>query len=117
MNQFAEAICFVHVFYPMASPTYNITWVSSSAGHFGGNRGPENFELELQVYIIKQAPLINWMQTFPTDDMKHDHVDGYCICKACGGLPAFYPCDPENAALEDVGRFGKVTGWKIIGQI
>eukprot|EP00438_Fugacium_kawagutii_P013173 Skav223279 [mRNA] locus=scaffold3424:268380:276140:+ [translate_table: standard] len=34
------------------------------------------------VYIIKQAPLINWMQTFPTDDMRSDHVDGYCICKA-----------------------------------
>jgi len=21
------------------------------------------------------------MQTFPTDDMKHDHMDGYCMCK------------------------------------
>jgi hypothetical protein len=25
--------------------------------------------------------LINWMQTFPTEEMKTDHVDGYCICK------------------------------------
>ena len=38
--------------------------------------------LDFEVYIIKQAPLINWMQTFPTEDMKNDHVDGYCICKA-----------------------------------
>lgn len=30
---------------------------------------------------MMQAPLINWMQTFPTEDMKNDHVDGYCTCK------------------------------------
>ena len=46
-------------------------------------RGVESVrELTRKVYIIKQAPLINWMQTFPTDDMRTDHVDGYCICKA-----------------------------------
>lgn len=39
------------------------------------------FNFDAAVYIIKQAPLINWMQTFPTDDMRSDHVDGYCICK------------------------------------
>ena len=45
-------------------------------------REPEETAMKFEVYIIKQAPLINWMQTFPTEDMKNDHVDGYCICKA-----------------------------------
>ncbi|CAK9006148.1 unnamed protein product [Durusdinium trenchii] len=39
------------------------------------------FNFDAAVYIIKQAPLINWMQTFPTDEMRTDHVEGYCICK------------------------------------
>ena len=41
----------------------------------------QRFNFDAAVYIIRQAPLINWMQTFPTEDMKSDHVDGYCICK------------------------------------
>ncbi|CAE7618001.1 mkt1, partial [Symbiodinium natans] len=39
------------------------------------------FNFEAAVYIIKQGPLIDWMGHFPSEDMKNDHVDGYCICK------------------------------------
>jgi len=39
------------------------------------------FNFEAAVNIIKQAPLINWMQSFESDAMKSDHVEGYCICK------------------------------------
>lgn len=39
------------------------------------------FNFEAAVYIIKQGPLIDWMGHFPSEEMKTDHVDGYCICK------------------------------------
>jgi len=43
------------------------------------NNGRFNFDAA--VFIIKQAPIINWMQTFQTEEMRNEHVDGYCICK------------------------------------
>jgi len=42
---------------------------------------PERFNFDAAVYFIKQAPLINWMQTFPMEDVKNEHVGGYCISK------------------------------------
>mmetsp|Transcript_57653 Transcript_57653/g.137121 ORF Transcript_57653/g.137121 Transcript_57653/m.137121 type:complete len:781 (+) Transcript_57653:107-2449(+) len=39
------------------------------------------FNFDAAVYMIKQAPLINWMSTFPNEEMRNDHVEGYCICK------------------------------------
>jgi len=50
------------------------------------NLGPyqtsnSRFNFDAAVHIVKQAPLINWMQTVPTEEMKNDHVDSYCICK------------------------------------
>jgi len=39
------------------------------------------FQFDNAIDVAKKAPLINWMQTFPSDEMKNDHIDGYCICK------------------------------------
>uniref|UniRef100_A0A7S2BM54 XPG N-terminal domain-containing protein n=1 Tax=Alexandrium andersonii TaxID=327968 RepID=A0A7S2BM54_9DINO len=63
----------------LAGTEYCLTYPYLNLGHF--HPPPGRFNFEAAVYIIKQAPLINWMQTFPTEDMKNDHVDGYCICK------------------------------------
>lgn len=43
--------------------------------------GASRFNFDAAVTIVKNAPLINWLQTFPTEDMKNDHVEGYCACK------------------------------------
>jgi len=64
----------------LAGTEYCLTYPYLNLGHFQP-AVPGRFNFDAAVYIIKQAPLINWMQTFPTEDMKNDHVDGYCICK------------------------------------
>mmetsp|Transcript_93488 Transcript_93488/g.248154 ORF Transcript_93488/g.248154 Transcript_93488/m.248154 type:complete len:749 (-) Transcript_93488:75-2321(-) len=64
----------------LAGTEYCLTYPYLNLGHFQP-AAPGRFNFEAAVYIIKQAPLINWMQTFPTEEMKNDHVDGYCICK------------------------------------
>lgn len=64
----------------LAGTEYCLTYPYLNLGHFQP-AAPGRFNFDAAVFIIKQAPLINWMQTFPTEDMKNDHVDGYCICK------------------------------------
>jgi len=64
----------------LAGTEYCLTYPYLNLGHFQP-AAPGRFNFDAAVYIIKQAPLINWVQTFPTEDMKNDHVDGYCICK------------------------------------
>lgn len=64
----------------LAGTEYCLTYPYLNLGHFHP-AASGRFNFDAAVYIIKQAPLINWMQTFPTDDMKNDHIAGYCICK------------------------------------
>ena len=40
------------------------------------------FQFEFALDFIKQMPLINWMQVFPSDDVRMDHIHGYCVSKA-----------------------------------
>lgn len=72
-NQFVDACM-------LAGTEYCLTYPYLNLGHFQP-AAPGRFNFDAAVYIIKQAPLINWMQTFPTEEMKNDHVDGYCMCK------------------------------------
>jgi len=64
----------------LAGTEYCLTYPCLNLGHFQPSNS-SRFNFEAAVHIVKQAPLINWMQTFPTEEMKNDHVDGYCICK------------------------------------
>jgi hypothetical protein len=64
----------------LAGTEYCLTYPYLNLGHFQP-AAPGRFNFDAAVFIIKQAPLINWMQTFPTEEMKNDHVDGYCTCK------------------------------------
>lgn len=65
----------------LAGTEYCLTYPYLNLGHFQPAQAQGRFNFDAAVYIVKQAPLINWMQTFPTEEMKNDHVDGYCICK------------------------------------
>eukprot|EP00933_Yihiella_yeosuensis_P021782 TRINITY_DN17190_c0_g1_i1.p1 TRINITY_DN17190_c0_g1~~TRINITY_DN17190_c0_g1_i1.p1 ORF type:complete len:755 (-),score=163.04 TRINITY_DN17190_c0_g1_i1:341-2605(-) len=65
----------------LAGTEYCLTYPYLNLNHFQPTPQAGRFNFDAAVYIIKQAPLINWMQTFPTEEMKNDHVDGYCICK------------------------------------
>jgi len=42
------------------------------------------FNFDVAVNVAKQAPLVRWMDTFPevpTQEIKADHMEGYCVCK------------------------------------
>lgn len=39
------------------------------------------FNFDVAVNVAKQAPLVQWMHTFPTEEIKADHMEGYCVCK------------------------------------
>lgn len=64
----------------LAGTEYCLTYPYLNLNHFQAVQSGR-FNFDAAVYIIKQAPLINWMETFPTPEMKNDHVEGYCICK------------------------------------
>lgn len=64
----------------LAGTEYSLTYPYLNLGHFHPQPSGR-FNFDAAVFLMKQAPLMNWMQTFPTEDMKNDHVDGYCICK------------------------------------
>eukprot|EP00397_Hematodinium_sp_SG-2012_P003551 GEMP01003559.1.p1 GENE.GEMP01003559.1~~GEMP01003559.1.p1 ORF type:complete len:746 (+),score=145.90 GEMP01003559.1:519-2756(+) len=70
LNQFIDACILAGTDYCLTYPYLNQT----------ADRG-SRFNFDAAVFIIKQLPLINWLQAFPTDDMRNDHVDGYCVCK------------------------------------
>jgi len=64
----------------LAGMEYCLTYPYLNLGHFQATSNVR-FNFEAAVYTIKQAPFINWMQTFPTQAMMNEHVDGYCMCK------------------------------------
>jgi len=70
-DQFVDACMLAGTEYCLTYPFLNL----------GPPKAQGRFNFDAAVDIIKQAPLINWMQQFPTEDMKNDHVDGYCTCK------------------------------------
>jgi len=66
----------------LAGTEYCLTYPYLNLGHFQlANQQGGRFNFDTAVHLVKQAPLVNWMQTFPTEDMKGDHQDGYAICK------------------------------------
>jgi len=63
----------------LAGTEYCLTYPYLTPGN--PQKQPTKLNFDAAIGIIKQAPLINWMQTFPNEEMKNEHVDGYCICK------------------------------------
>jgi hypothetical protein len=66
----------------LAGTEYCLTYPFLNPGYAQGQQSSSTkFNFDQAITIIKQAPLINWMQTFPNEEMKNDHVEGYCTCK------------------------------------
>jgi len=64
----------------LAGTEYCLTYPFLNLGQFQISQN-SRFNFDAAVGLIKQGPLINWMQNFPTEEMRNDHIDGYCICK------------------------------------
>lgn len=63
----------------LAGTEYCLTYPYLNVGQ--PQQGQQRFNFEVAVDFIKKGPIINFMNNFPTDTMKRDHVDGYCTCK------------------------------------
>jgi len=74
-DSFVEACMLAGTEYCLTYPYLNLS------GQATTQQQQARFNFEAAVYIIKQGPLIDWMGHFPSEEMKADHVDGYCICK------------------------------------
>jgi hypothetical protein len=64
----------------LAGTEYCLTYPYLNLEYF--QQGGSNFSFQSAVELIKQMPLANWMSNFPTEEMKADHVNGYCVCKS-----------------------------------
>ena len=77
LPQFVEACMLAGTEYCLTYPFLNLDQYHASPQVSAQSR----FNFDAAVEIVKSANLINWLQTFPSQEMKNDHVDGYCTCK------------------------------------
>jgi len=73
-SQFVDACLLAGTEYCLTYPYLNI----EDSSQMGSNN---QFQFEFALDFIKQMPLINWMQVFPSDDVRMDHIHGYCVSK------------------------------------
>jgi 5'-3' exonuclease len=64
----------------LAGTEYCLTYPFLNLDYF--QQGGSNFSFQSAVELIKQMPLAGWMGNFPSEEMKADHVNGYCVCKS-----------------------------------
>lgn len=57
------------------------TYPYLNLGHFQPAARALRFNFDAAVSTVKRAPLASWMQIFPTEAMKRDHLESYCTCK------------------------------------
>jgi len=74
-DQFIDACMLAGTEYCLTYPYFNLLNSNSAQG------SNSRCNVDVSVNVIKQAPLINWMQTFPSEEMKNDHIESYCVCK------------------------------------
>ncbi|KEP67277.1 UNVERIFIED_CONTAM: XPG N-terminal domain-containing protein [Hammondia hammondi] len=63
----------------LAGTEYCLTFPYLNLSQF--HQGRTQFSFGTAIDFVKQAPLVSYMQHFPNEEMKQDHVDGYCVCK------------------------------------
>jgi hypothetical protein len=89
----------------LAGTEYCLTYPYLNPQQFQAPNPQTRFNFEAAIHFIKQAPIIHWMQTFPNEEMKTDHVDGYCTCKVLvQSSPVLHSTDG------DVRPLGSTTG-------
>ncbi|CEL95401.1 unnamed protein product [Vitrella brassicaformis CCMP3155] len=113
-EQFVDACLLAGTEYCLTFPYLNLTQFHAGTAHFTFGTAIE---------FIKQAPLISYMQHFPNEEMKNDHVDGYCTCRALIQYPLVMQLDgevgpphPSTAMNQTVmlpSDFSKIVGSKL----
>eukprot|EP00429_Kryptoperidinium_foliaceum_P043937 CAMPEP_0176111884 /NCGR_PEP_ID=MMETSP0120_2-20121206/56186_1 /TAXON_ID=160619 /ORGANISM="Kryptoperidinium foliaceum, Strain CCMP 1326" /LENGTH=777 /DNA_ID=CAMNT_0017446105 /DNA_START=67 /DNA_END=2400 /DNA_ORIENTATION=+ len=72
-DQFLDACMLAGTEYCLTYPYLNLAQLMKMS--------QQRFNFDAAVFVIKQAPIMKWMSTFPTEEMRRDHVNGYSICK------------------------------------
>eukprot|EP00392_Amoebophrya_sp_AT5.2_P013350 g13468.t1 len=106
LQQFIDACMLAGTEYCLTYPFLNVDQYSPGASN--------RFNFDAAIKIIRSAPLINWLQTFPTEEMKADHIEGYCTCKvllkhspvydmSSGSVLPLSHCVKKNVGLKNLG--------------
>lgn len=76
-SQFVDSCLLAGTEYCLTYPYLNLEAFSPAP-----NAPPSStFSFHSAVEFIKQTPLTQWMANFPTEEMRKDHVHGYCVTK------------------------------------
>lgn len=82
----------------LAGAEYCLTFPYLNLSQFHG--GAQQFHFGTAVDFIRQAPLIGYMQHFPNEEMRLDHIDGYCVCKSLIKYPIALHLDGTVRAVK-----------------
>ncbi|CRG99589.1 conserved Plasmodium protein, unknown function [Plasmodium relictum] len=77
----------------LAGTEYCLTFPYLNLSHF--NHGNPQFNFETSIEFIKQSPLISYLQHFPNEELRNNHIDGYCVCKTLIKFPVVLLCNGE----------------------
>eukprot|EP00922_Rhytidocystis_sp_ex-Travisia-forbesii_P053247 GHVS01078961.1.p1 GENE.GHVS01078961.1~~GHVS01078961.1.p1 ORF type:complete len:921 (+),score=193.14 GHVS01078961.1:386-3148(+) len=99
-EQFVDACLLAGTEYCLTFPYLNLTQF---------HHGQQQFTFGTAIEFIKQAPLISYMQHFPNEEMRNDHVDGYCVCKSLILFPLVMELTGKISSL-------KTNGPSVIGK-
>lgn len=70
----------------LAGTDYCLTFPYLNLTHFQSGGSP-SFSFGSAVEFIRQAPISSYLQQFPSEQMKFEHIDGYCIGKCLLSYP------------------------------
>ncbi|CRG94095.1 conserved Plasmodium protein, unknown function [Plasmodium gallinaceum] len=77
----------------LAGTEYCLTFPYLNLSHF--NHGNPHFNFGTSIEFIKQSPLISYLQHFPNEELRNNHIDGYCVCKTLIKFPVVLLCNGE----------------------
>ncbi|KAL8431965.1 hypothetical protein Efla_002802 [Eimeria flavescens] len=82
----------------LAGTDYSLTFPYLNLSQFQG--GAAAFSFGAAVEFIRQAPFSSYIQQFPSEEMRCEHVDGYCIGKCLVSYPLVLREDGDVCILE-----------------
>jgi len=92
-DQFIDACLLAGTEYCLTYPYLNVEFE---------NQTQQQFQFEFAIEFIKKMKLINWMNVFPSEEMKLDHVNGYCISKVLlQSTPVLHTIEEKIRPLND----------------
>ncbi|KAL8453008.1 hypothetical protein Emag_002094 [Eimeria magna] len=82
----------------LAGTDYSLTFPYLNLAQF--QAGTSSFSFGAAVEFIRQAPFSSYIQQFPSEEMRCEHVDGYCVGKCLVSYPLVLRESGEVAVLE-----------------